>query len=96
LLDILNNDINKMEIAPRKAWITEAMMKKMEERRIAKITNIKEYRRLNNQLRREIDRAKKVYMEEICEEIMDLQKKARFYLMYQKAQKLGLRTRKPV
>ena len=33
-LDILNSDIGKMEIAPRKAWITEAMIKKMEERRI--------------------------------------------------------------
>ena len=47
LLDILNNDIGKMEIAPRKPWITEAIIKKMEERRIAKSTNIKEYRRLN-------------------------------------------------
>ena len=36
LLDILNNDIGKMEIAPRKPWITEAMIKKMEERRIEK------------------------------------------------------------
>ena len=33
LLDILNNDIGKMELAPRKPWITEAMIKKMEERR---------------------------------------------------------------
>ena len=40
LLDILNNDIGKMEIAPRNPWITEAMIKKMEERRIAKTTNI--------------------------------------------------------
>ena len=30
LLDIKNNDIGKMEIAPRKPWITEAMIKKME------------------------------------------------------------------
>ena len=28
LLDILNNDIGKMEIAPRKPWITEATIKK--------------------------------------------------------------------
>jgi hypothetical protein len=62
LLDILNNDIGKMEIAPRKPWITEALIKKMKERRIAKTTNIKEYRRFNNQLRRETDRAKEVYM----------------------------------
>ena len=72
LLDILNNDIGQMKIAPRKPWITEAMIKKMEERRIAEITNIKECRRLNNQLRRETNRAKEVYMEEICGEIMDL------------------------
>ena len=58
LLDILNNNMGKMEIAPRKPWITEAMIKKMEERRIAKPRNIQEYRRFNNQLRRENDRAK--------------------------------------
>ena len=54
--------IGKMEIAPRKPWITETMVKKMEEKRIAKTTNVKKYRRLNNQLRRETDRAKEVYM----------------------------------
>jgi hypothetical protein len=42
------------------------MIKEMQERRIAKTTNIKEYRKLNNQLRRETDRAKEAYMEEIC------------------------------
>jgi hypothetical protein len=34
LLDILNNDIGKMEITQRKPWKTEAIVKKMEERRI--------------------------------------------------------------
>ena len=42
LPDILNNDIGKMEIAPRKLWTTQAMNNKMEERR--KVTkNFKEY-----------------------------------------------------
>jgi hypothetical protein len=54
----------------------------MEERRIAKTTNVKGYRKLNNQLRRETDRTKDVYMEEICEEILDLQKKGRYDLIY--------------
>ena len=36
------------------------MIKKMEERRIAKTTNVKEYRRLINQLRRETGRAKEL------------------------------------
>jgi hypothetical protein len=47
LLDILNNDIGKMEITSRKCRITEAMIKKMEERRKEKTTNVKECRRLN-------------------------------------------------
>ena len=84
LLDILNNDIGKIEIAPSKPWITEAMIKKMEKKRIAKTTNIKECRRINNQL------------EEICEEIMELQKKGRYDLMQQKAQQLGGRTSKAI
>ena len=81
-----------MEIAPRKPRITEAMVKKMEERRIAKTTNIKEYGRLDNLMRRETGRAKQVYMEEMCEEIMDRQKKGTYDLIYQKAQQLGGRT----
>ena len=59
-------------------------------------TNVKEYRRLNNQLRRETHRVKNVYMEEICEEIMDLKKKGRYDLLYQKAQQLGGRTSKAI
>ena len=83
-----------MDISPRKPWITEAMINKMEERK-AKTTQVKEYRRLNSQLRRETDRAKEAHMEEICEEIMDLQKKGRYDLMYQKAQQLGKELAKP-
>ena len=84
-----------MEIAPRKPWITKAMIKKMEEIRIAKTTNVKEHRRLNNQLRRETDRAK-VHMGEICQEIMDLQEKGSYDIMYQKAQQFGGRTSKAI
>ena len=45
------------------------MIKKIEERRITIITNVKEYRRLNNGPRNETDRAKEICVEEICEEI---------------------------
>ena len=70
----------------------------MEERSIAKTSNIKEYGRINNQLRRETDRAKKVrvYIKEICEQIMNLQKKGRYDLMYQKAKQIGGRTSKAI
>jgi hypothetical protein len=49
-----------------------------------KTRNTKEYRKLNNQLRWETDRDKDIYMEEICDEIMDLQGNGRYDLMYQK------------
>ena len=65
LLDILNNDIGKTEIAPRNPWITEAMIKKMEKRRIAKTTNIKEYRKLNNQLRRKTNSQRSMYRKDM-------------------------------
>ena len=92
LLDILNNNIGKMEIAPRKPRITEAMVKKMEERRIAKTKNVKEYRRLNNQLRRKTGRVKEIYMEGICDKIQDLQRKGKHDFMYHKAQQFIIRT----
>ena len=49
-----------------------------------KTRNTKEYRKLNNQLRWETDRDKDIYMEEICDEIMDLQGNGTYDLMYQK------------
>ena len=64
-MDILNYEIGK--IASRKPRITEPVINKMKERRKVRTTNIEEYRTLNNQLRRESDRAKEVYMEEICD-----------------------------
>ena len=56
LLEILNNDICNTEIAPRKPRTTQTMINKIVKRK-AKTTNLKEYRRYNNQLRRETGRA---------------------------------------
>ena len=52
-----------MEIASRIPLITEAMIKKLEGRGIAKTTNFKEFRGLNNQLRRNTGSAKELYIE---------------------------------
>ena len=41
------------------------MINKLKERRKSKTTNVKEYRRFNNQLKRGTGRAKEVYIEEI-------------------------------
>ena len=69
---------------------TNFIINKIMEKRKVKTTNFKQYRRLNNQLRRETDRDKEVYMEEI----KDLLGKEIYDLMYQKAQRLGGRTPK--
>ena len=56
----------------------------MEKAIIPKITDFKEYRRLNTQLIIEIDRAKEIYMEQICDKIIDPQREERNVLMNQK------------
>ena len=70
------------------------MSNEMKERRKVKITNFKECRRLSNQMRRETYRIIEVYMEEICDKILDPQRKGRYDLIYQKAQQLGGRPTK--
>ena len=77
-----------METAPRKAWIIQEMINKLEEIRKVKTTDFKECRRLNE--RRNLQNI--VYMKEIYGEIMDLQRKERYDLMYWKAHQLGGRT----
>ena len=67
LLDNVSNDIGKMELAPRKLQVTQAMTNNIKERGKAKTTESKEYKTLNNQQRRE-----NVYIEEECAEITDL------------------------
>jgi hypothetical protein len=89
VLDVLGNNIGKVEKKAKKPWITTEMMKKMEERRRYKNTNIEKYKKLNNELRRETDKAKEKYLEEACEEIMELNRKGRYDIMYQKTREMG-------
>ncbi|PNF17035.1 hypothetical protein B7P43_G00839, partial [Cryptotermes secundus] len=69
------------------------MMSKMEERKKWKNVNNEEgrrkYRRLRNELKRATDRAKKEYLEKICNEIMEFQRTGRYDLMYMKTKELG-------
>jgi hypothetical protein len=56
------------------------------------------YRRLNNELRRGTDKAKLEYLERKCDEITELQRTGRYHLMYRKVKELewkennGIRT----
>jgi len=65
----------------------------LDQRRKWKNVNIEEgkknYRRLRNELKRATDNAKKEYLENICNEIMKLQRTGRYDLMYMKTKELG-------
>ena len=67
--------VGKVEKRARKPWITQEMISKMCERRKWKNVNNEEgrrnYRRLRNELKRETETAKKKYLENICNEIIE-------------------------
>jgi len=68
------------------------MLRKMDERRKWKRENTEEgrrqYRRLNNELRRETDRAKEEYWEEQCRDIEELERRGQMDKLYQRVKKL--------
>ena len=78
---------------PKKPWITDGMIDKMDERRKWKNVNTTEgrrtYNRLNNALRRETDKAKEKWLTEQCEEIEKYEKAGRSDLMYKHAREVG-------
>jgi len=95
LLDTNCNLVGKVEKRARKPWIKQEMITKMGERRKWKNVNNEEgrrnYRRLRNELIRAIEMAKKEYLENICNEIMEFKRTGRYDLMYMKTKELGWR-----
>ena len=91
--DSISDLVGKVEKQARKTWITQEMISKMDERRKWKNVNTEEgrknYRRLRNELKRATDNAKKEYLEKICNEIMEFQRREHYDLMYMKTQELG-------
>ena len=77
----------------KKPWVTSEMLKKMDERKSWKNVKTPEgkrmYKKLNNELRRETDKARDKWITEQCNEIEKLNKMGRSDLMYAKAKELG-------
>jgi type I site-specific restriction endonuclease len=77
VLDTLSDLVRKVEKRARKLWITQEIISKMDERRKWKNVNTEEgrknYRRLENELKRATDNDKKEYLENICNKIMEFQ-----------------------
>ena len=76
----------------KKPWVTEDMLQKMRERRKWKSKHTVEgkakYRQLNNELRRETEKAREVWWERECEEMEVLDKSGRSDLLYAKVKQL--------
>jgi type I site-specific restriction endonuclease len=93
VLDTICDLVGKVEKRARKPYITREMMGKIDERRKWKNVNTEEgkknYRRLRNEMKRATDNAKKEYLENTCNEIMEFQRRGRYDLMYMKTKELG-------
>ena len=93
MLDTISDLVGKVEKRTRKPWITQEMISEMDERRKWKNVNTEEgrknYRRLRNELKRATDNAKKEYLENIHNGIMEFQRTGRYDLMYMKTKELG-------
>jgi len=93
VLDTISDLVGKVEKRTRKPWITQEMISEMDERRKWKNVNTEEgrknYRRLRNELKRATDNAKKEYLENIHNGIMEFQRTGRYDLMYMKTKELG-------
>ena len=81
----------------KKLWITSEVMNKMRERRKWKNSNVpygkKKYRQLNNELRRETERAKEKWWENECKELEELDGRGRSDLVYAKVNKLSAKNK---
>ncbi|XP_026467813.1 uncharacterized protein LOC113371400 [Ctenocephalides felis] len=94
LLETLEDNVGKLEKVARKPWITQEMIKKMDERRKYKNTDPRMYRKMNNELRRETEKAKVKYMDKTCNKIMEHQKHGRYDLMFQATKEMNWNDRK--
>jgi len=92
-LDTISDLVGKVEKRTRKPWITQEMISKTDERRKWKSVNTEEgrknYRMLRNELKRATDNAKKEYLENICNEIMEFPRTGHYDLMYMETKELG-------
>jgi uncharacterized membrane-anchored protein len=85
--------VGKVERRARKPWITQEMTSNMDERRKWKNVNNEEgrknYRRVRNELKRVTEKAKKEYLQSICDGIIEFQRTGRCNLMFMKTKELG-------
>ena len=82
-----NYILPKKERKALKPWMTEEILDMMDERRRLKGKNEDEYRSLNKCIHKECIKAKEIWMDEKCCEIVDLAKNDQ-QLMYEKVKEI--------
>jgi len=93
MLESAQNNVGwKRGKTAKKPWITTGMLEKMSERREWKNINTEEgkrnYRKLNNELKRETQKAKDTWWENECQQLEQLCERGRSDLMYGKVKQL--------
>uniref|UniRef100_A0A8D8S3W4 Craniofacial development protein 2 n=1 Tax=Cacopsylla melanoneura TaxID=428564 RepID=A0A8D8S3W4_9HEMI len=92
LVKTLSEEVGKTSRVKKKEWITEGMIEKMDERRKYKNIETEEgrlmYKKLNNQLRRETDKARETWTREQCERIEEMERKGNMEELYKTARNL--------
>jgi type I site-specific restriction endonuclease len=88
VLNTISDLVGKVEKRERKLWTTQEMISEMDERRKWKNVNTEEgrknYRKLRNEMKRATDNAEKKYLENICKEIIEIQRTGRYDLCTRK------------
>ena len=88
MLDNISDLVGKVEKRARNPWITQDMISKMDGRRKSKNVNTEEgrrnYRRLSKELKSATEKAKKEYLENTCNEIVEFHRTGHYGLMYMK------------
>ena len=82
----------KMGMEARKPWVTDEMIRKMDERRkwknVSTDDGVKKYKQLNNELRRETDKAREDWWMDQCQTLDELDSRRRSDVFYRKVRQL--------
>ena len=89
MLESAKSEIGYKEgVTAKKPWVTEEMIRKMDERRkwknVTSEKGIQKYKALNNELRRETDKAREGWWKEKCVDLEELDRRGRSDLLYNK------------
>ena len=77
-------DIIPHEKRRRKAWMTDEILDKMEEKKAEKDRNPQRYKELNLEIRQACDEAKEEWINEQCKEVKELERQHRIESMHRK------------